>query len=188
MIITISMKKIKYEFKSIFSFIISISLIFSAHLIAQEKEKDMVKETKGRDIKHDNQNDSLDLAWKPCISPYFELMGKGWLSLNVDFRRKETYAISIAAAILEEGVGPNVMGYYFGGKRHRLEVGGGFSGIIADGGFNSLMVHGVIGYRKQNKQGLLFRTGFTPMFQIPFTVDGKYAFIPWAGISLGYSF
>jgi len=108
--------------------------------------------------------------------------------LNIDFRIKETYAIGIGAAGIEEGVSPNVMGYYFGGKRHRLEVGGGVSGIIADGSFISMVVNGVIGYRYQKKKGLLFRAGFTPMFTIPFTDEGNYAVIPWAGLSLGYNF
>jgi hypothetical protein len=108
--------------------------------------------------------------------------------LNVDFRIKETFAISIGAAGIEEGVSPNVMGYYLGGKRHRLEAGGGVSGIISDGNFISMMVNGVIGYRYQKKKGLFFRVGFTPRFEIPFTDEGKYAVIPWAGLSLGYCF
>ena len=143
----------------------------------------------GIDTKNDTpQQNPSDYIWKPCISPFIEFGGKGWLSLNVDFRIKETYAISIGVAGIEEGVSPNVMGYYFGGKRHRLEVGGGGSGIIADGSFISMVVNGVIGYRYQKKKGLLFRAGFTPMFSIPFTDEGKYAFIPWVGLSVGYSF
>jgi len=143
----------------------------------------------GIDTKNDTslQNPS-DNVWEPCISPFIELGGKGWLSLNVDFRIKETYAISIGVAGIEEGVSPNVMGYYFGGKKHRLEAGGGVSGMIKNGNFISMMVHGVIGYRYQKKKGLFFRAGFTPMFSIPFTDDGNYAVIPWAGLSLGYSF
>ena len=170
---------------SIFGFI----LFLSAQLQAQEKDNGTPATfLSGNPIEDTIKTLTTEHEWLPATSLYVELGGKGWLSLNVDFRRKETYAISIAAAILEEGVGPNVMGYYFGGKRHRLEVGGGVSGIIADGGFNSMMIHGVIGYRNQKRKGLLFRAGFTPMFEIPFTDDGKYVFIPWAGLSLGYSF
>jgi hypothetical protein len=129
-----------------------------------------------------------DSVWELCIAPFIELFGKGWLSLNVDFRIKETYSISIGAAAIEEGVSPNVMAYYFGGKRHRLEAGGGVSGNFMDGVVINMMIHGVIGYRYQKKKGLLFRAGFTPMFVIPLTDEGKYAVIPWAGLSLGYSF
>lgn len=170
---------------SFFGFI----LFQSAQLQAQEKDygSPAILQS-GNPIEDTIKTFTTEYEWFPATSVYVELGGKGWLSLNVDFRRKETYAISIAVAILEEGVSPNVMGYYFGGKRHRLEAGGGVSGIIADGGFNSMMLHGVIGYRNQKKKGLLFRVGFTPMFEIPFTDDGKYVFIPWAGLSLGYSF
>lgn len=126
--------------------------------------------------------------WEPCISPFFELLGKGWFSLNVDYRIKETYAISIGVAAIEEGISPNVMGYYFEGKRHRLEMGGGLSINFKEGSIYNMFVHGVIGYRYQKKKGLLFRTGLTPMIVIPLTDESKYAIIPLAGISLGYSF
>jgi hypothetical protein len=176
-------------FKILKSSFFGFILFLSAQLQAQGKDNGTPATLQSKNPIEDTVKTlTPESDWLPATSVYVELGGKGWLSLNVDFRRKETYAISIAAAVLEEGVGPNVMYYYFGGKRHRLEAGGGISGIIADGGFNSMMLHGVIGYRNQKKKGLLFRAGFTPMFEIPFTDDGKYVFIPWAGISLGYSF
>jgi hypothetical protein len=176
-------------FKILKSSILAFIILLSAQLLAQEKDIGSPAILQSGYPNEDTVKTSTsESEWLPAASVFVELAGKGWLSLNVDFRRKETYAISIAAAILEEGIGPNVMGYYFGGKRHRLEAGGGFSGIIADGGLNSMMLHGVIGYRNQKKKGLLFRAGFTPMFEIPFTDDGKYVFIPWAGLSLGFSF
>ncbi|PKP49630.1 MAG: hypothetical protein CVT94_04320 [Bacteroidetes bacterium HGW-Bacteroidetes-11] len=152
-------------------------LILSVQLHAQE-----------RSTENNSVPNSSEPVCKPCISPFFELLGKGWFSLNVDFRTKETYAISIGAAAIEEGMSPNVMGYYFSGKRHRLEMGGGLSTNFMDGSIYNLFVHGVIGYRYQKKKGLFFRTGFTPMFVIPLTDEGKYALVPLVGISLGYSF
>jgi hypothetical protein len=154
-----------------------ISLFVSAQLCAQERDSD-----------GDSLQNPLSLVWEPCVSPFVELLGKGFFSFNVDFRIKETYAISIGAGLAEEGVSPNIMGYYFGGTRHRIEAGGGVSGIIVDGTFKAMMINGVIGYRYQKKKGLLFRVGFTPIFGIPFTDEGKYAVVPWAGLSLGYSF
>lgn len=124
----------------------------------------------------------------PAISPFIELGGKGWMSMNVDFRLKETFAFSLGIAGIEEGWAPNIMGYYFGGKRSRLEIGGGLSTNFNAGEFYNMFIHGVIGYRYQKKKGLLFRAGFTPMFVIPLTEEVKSAVIPWAGISLGYSF
>ncbi|KAF0202453.1 MAG: hypothetical protein FD170_1920 [Bacteroidetes bacterium] len=153
-------------------------LILSVQLHAQKSREESVA----------LPNASSYNDWEPCISPFFELLGKGWFSLNVDYRIKETYAISVGVAAIEEGMSPNVMGYYFGGKRHRLEMGGGLSTNFMEGSIYNMFIHGVIGYRYQKKKGLFFRTGFTPMFVIPSTDKGKYALVPLAGISLGYSF
>jgi len=124
----------------------------------------------------------------PAISPFIELGGKGWMSMNVDFRLKETFAFSLGVAGIEEGWAPNIMGYYFGGKRSRLEIGGGLSTNFNAGEFYNMFIHGVIGYRSQKRKGFFLRVGFTPMFVIPLADEAKSAVIPWAGISLGYSF
>ncbi|HPT02835.1 MAG TPA: hypothetical protein PLJ84_09575 [Bacteroidales bacterium] len=168
--------------------IISLSLLVSVPVCAQERERDALPVSGERDNKTDSLQNPPDFTLAPCISPFVELMGKGFFSLNVDFRRKETFAISLGVAAIEEGISPGVMGYYLGGRRHRFETGGGVSGNMEDGKFISMMVHGVIGYRYQKKKGLFFRAGFTPMFAVPFTEEGKFAVIPWAGLSLGYSF
>ena len=176
-------------FKILKSSILAFIILLSTQLQAQEKDNGTPATFQsGNPIEDTVKTLTSEYEWLPATSLYVELGGKGWLSLNVDFRIKETYAISIGVAGIEEGVSPNVMGYYFGGKKHRLEAGGGVSGIIENGNFISMMVHGVIGYRYQKKKGLFFRAGFTPMFSIPFTDDGNYAVIPWAGLSLGYSF
>lgn len=132
--------------------------------------------------------DLSDSAMKQRIALFAELGGKGWLSLNVDYRIKETFSISAGIAGIEEGIAPNVMGYYFGGKRRRFETGGGLSLNFSNGGPYNVFVHGVVGYRLQKKKGLLFRAGFTPMVVLPLTEEGNAAFIPWLGISLGYCF
>lgn len=171
-----------------FLLLIPVLLFFSVHLFAQQIAADANKYSDNFDLHTPLMQNPSDSMWKPCITPFLELGGKGWISLNVDFRIKETFAISAGVAGIEEGAAPNVMGYYFGGKRHRLEMGGGLSVNFDDGAIFNMFVHGVIGYRYQKKKGLLFRAGFTPMFAIPFTDEGKYAFIPLAGVSLGYSF
>jgi len=174
--------------KHFFLLITGILSLFSIELFSQNIVNTTSNQYEGIDNYIDAQKDTSAFVLEPCISPFVELFGKGFFSLNVDYRRKETYALSIGAALIEEGVSPNVMSYYFAGKRHRFETGGGISGNIMDGTIINMMVHGIIGYRYQKKKGLLFRTGFTPMFVIPFTEEGKYAFIPWVGLSLGYSF
>jgi len=174
--------------RNLFLFVIGILLTSSVELFGQNKENDTIRYSESVDKNIQSQKDTSDLLWKPCISPFIELFGKGFISINVDFRRKETYAISIGVAGIEEGVSPNIMGYYFTGKRHRIETGGGISGNFLDETFKNIMIHGVFGYRYQKKKGLFFRAGFTPMFVLPFTDEDNFAFIPWAGVSLGYSF
>jgi hypothetical protein len=119
--------------------------------------------------------------------PFFELGGKA-LSLNVDFRKKESYAISVG--IIPEGFTPNVMGYYFGGKLHRLELGGGFS--LSFGKkmkLDLIWLYGVVGYRFQKQNGLFFRAGFTPFFVKSINYEEKIQELwPFAGVSIGYSF
>jgi hypothetical protein len=55
--------------------------------------------------------------------------------------------------------------------------------------FNPLIT-GVIGMRVQSKSGFLFRVGFTPLVSLDKDLHkGDFeTFLPWAGISLGYSF
>ncbi len=175
-------------FKLIFSALFAILLTFSMKLFAAGNERKINNDVECLDRYIHHQNEIVDSAWKPSISPFVELLGKGFISLNLDYRRKENYAVSIGVAGIEDGISPNVMAYYLPGKRHRIEIAGGISANFSDGSVVNTIVHGVIGYRYQKKKGLLFRAGFTPMLVIPYTDSGKYAFIPWAGISFGYSF
>jgi hypothetical protein len=93
---------------------------------------------------------------KPCASPFIELPGKGIFSLNVNFRKKETYAISIGIQPFE-GFSPDVMYYHFFGARRRIEVGGGLSaGFNSDFTLAVILIYGVIGYRYQKKKSVFF--------------------------------
>jgi hypothetical protein len=135
------------------------------------------------------QSPSKIIDWEPTTSLYLELGGKGFYSVNVDFRKAETKAMSIGIQYVESSFWPSLMFYHFGGERCRLEMGGGISGIITqEDGLTGMGIHGVVGYRYQKKKGLLFRAGFTPLIGIPFTDTGKFAIVPLVGVSLGYSF
>jgi len=125
----------------------------------------------------------------PVFSPFIELLGKGFLSVNVDFRRKESHAISIGLQPFE-GLAPNIMYYYLSGKRHRLSWEEVFSGGFAnDFSLEVVLIHGVVGYRYQKKKGLFFRVGFTPLYVIFLNdKDRGNKLYPFAGLSLGYSF
>jgi len=175
--------------KYVFLLLINISLFFSVQSYAQGRENDTIKEFEDFNNETDSLQNPSDIVWEPCTSPFLELLGKGFLSLNVDFRRKESYAISIGLQPLE-GLSPNIMYYRFSGKRRRFEVGGGFSGgFTNDLSLGVVLIHGVIGYRYQKKKGLFFRAGFTPFYVIFLDdPDRSNKFYPFAGLSLGYSF
>lgn len=140
-----------------------------------------------------------DAEWIPTTAVYLELGGKVLYSLNVDFRRKESFAISAGVSYYkEEGdsetisqavIFTSVMGYYLTGKRHRLELGGGLCpGFGTSEGLAAMAVYGNIGYRYQKKKGLIFRIGFTPFIGVPVSKDDDVSVLPWGAISLGYSF
>ncbi|MBN2088826.1 hypothetical protein JW964_04400 [candidate division KSB1 bacterium] len=124
----------------------------------------------------------------PGTSFYFELMGKGFYSLNVDFRRNKSTAMSLGLQLAENAFIPSFMYYHFRGKTYRFETGGGISGILTrEDGLAGMMIHGVLGYRYQKKNGLIFRAGFTPLMGIPLKSSGRFIVAPLVGISLGYS-
>jgi hypothetical protein len=82
-----------------------------------------------------------------------------------------------------------------GKKAHRFELGINGVRAFAIELFGSTTVYAfanpVIGYRVQNRHGLIFRASFTPMIPIydpdDWIADNRY-FIPLGGISLGYAF
>jgi len=78
--------------------------------------------------------------------------------------------------------------------------GGGFFGdgggdLVPGGSFYDPLIIGFAGMRVQGKKGFLFRFGFTPVYAL--IKNTKYgavysmndrAFLPWFGLSFGYSF
>lgn len=137
--------------------------------------------------------------WLPTTAVYLELGGKVFYSLNIDFRKKETFAFSVGASyFIEDGSSDtesqsmlfsSVMGYYLTGKRHRLELGGGLCpGFGSSEGLAAMAIYGNVGYRYQKKKGLIFRLAFTPFIGIPVAKDDAVTIMPWAAVSLGYSF
>ena len=171
-------------------FILSISIFcaihfFSNQFYAQNSDSDSINisEKVGK-----LQISSKSFDWEPSTSVYLELLGKGFYSVNVDFRKTERKAFSIGYQAAEDGHIPSLMYYHFGGARYRLEMGGGLSCVFTrEDGLAGMGIHGVIGYRYQKKKGLIFRAGFTPLIGIPFTVTGRFVIVPLVGISLGYS-
>lgn len=138
----------------------------------------------------DSLKNRSDSTWKPSTSVFVELLGKGFISANVDFRIKKSFAISIGNQPMEV-LCPDVMLYYLGGARHRFELGGGLSlGFSNKLEVAGILYHGVIGYRNQTKKGLFFRIGFTPLFVTFLNKkdDRSNKLYPFFGLSLGYCF
>ena len=132
---------------------------------------------------------------KPGNAVFIELVGKGYYSANIDFRIKNNHRLSIGLTALDydyydEEIGhgtetshlsPGVMYYYLKGKGPSyLEFGAGISispRLNVDYQYSEpgegpneysdhpLSLHGVIGYRYQKQNGLIFRGGFTPFLQ-----------------------
>ena len=151
-----------------------------------------------------------DVVYKePGIAFFGELIGKPFPSINIDFRINKSSRFSLGIVLYtlfshnepdslfsgwseSEDVGenmPNIMYYYFVGKRNsRLEIGGGFSvRPVWDKDINGdfpLAFHGVIGYRYQKKKGFLFRAGYAPSYW----PDAGFSPRSSTGISFGYSF
>lgn len=134
------------------------------------------------------------------LAIYTELIGKGFFSFNVDFPIKTRHRFSVGLTALDydiedyenslvgEGgaLTAGIMYYYLKGKKNSfLELGAGlslFHRLGVDYHQDSpLSLHGVIGYRYQKKDGLLFRVGFTPFLRV------NNWFLPLVGISFGYS-
>jgi hypothetical protein len=153
---------------------IGIFLFISDHIFSQEYKNDSIKES----------------VWAPSTSVFLELLGKSFYSVNVDFRRKATSAVSVGLMV---GKGVNwhsIMYYRFVGKRQRFEIGGGTSVIFPSDlkYIAGIAIHGVIGYRYQIKKGLIFRIGFAPLYATGLTNTGRKMFVAWPGVSYGYSF
>jgi len=140
------------------------------------------------------------------IAVFGELLGKGYYSMNVDFRLHQHHRISFGLTSLEYDtkrenpldeessnhtwLSPGIMYYYLPGtNRSSFELGAGIStSPFLNEDYNDeewtdhpLSLHGVIGYRYQKKNGLLFRAGFTPFYR------PRVWFLPLIGLSLGYS-
>jgi hypothetical protein len=165
-------------------------LFFSIQIFAQKTRSDTIKIL--NKVDHEMAKPQLStegIDWKPTTSLFLELLGKGFYSINLDFRKTQSKAISIGMQYAEGAFIPSLMFYHFSGKRFRFETGGGLSAVFTQtDGLAGMGVHGVIDYRYQKKKGLLFRAGFTPFIAIPFIDTGRFMVVPFPGISLGYSF
>lgn len=123
----------------------------------------------------------------PKTSLYFELLGKySIVTFNVDYRINKSKAVSLGISDV-----PTIMYYHFRGKKYRLELGIGFTTYFYQSNIDQVLINSVIGYRYQEKNGIIFRVGFTPFIVTKRTERWRDAPIgipiPFLGISLGYS-
>ncbi len=166
------------------------SIINSGDYIDRFEE---IQAKKHQDIISDSVNiqghEQKNLYSNPGISIYFELLGKSFYSFNIDNRINRSKAISFGFSVINTWeIMPSFMFYKFSGAKYRSERGIGLTSTIEKNhGVIWICINGVVGYRYQQKSGLLFRIGFTPVLGYDFTEE-ELVIIPSFGVSLGYSF
>ena len=121
----------------------------------------------------------------PGTAFFLEMGGKWFYSANVDLPVNKSHRYSMRISPVYGDVVPTIMYYNLRGPKSRFEIGGGIGYVIIltdekHEDFKGVTLHGVVGYRFQKKNGLLFRIGFTPLV----FSDKIY---PFVGLSLGYS-
>lgn len=165
-----------------FSLQIMIFIIAGLSPIALEAQSEKLQTPK-------DQTGKTEYYLESNTSLYLELLGKGFYSINVDYRKDTSTAMSVGLQWVEDAFLPSFMYYYLYGETFRTEVGGGVSGVFTTkDGLAGIGIHGDYGYRYQKKNGLLFRINFTPFIGIPLKSSGRFMIVPWGGVSVGYSF
>ena len=135
-------------------------------------------------------------------SVYIELIGKGFISGNVDLSIGHRNRLTLGLTMLDHEFSkeedeenyptqtlptPSLMYLHlFGKERHYFEAGLGLSVSPVpwreySENDSALSLHGCLGYRFQTPNNLFLRTGFTPFYRI------NWAFLPLVGVSLGYT-
>ncbi len=115
-------------------------------------------------------------------------------TLSVPFMMNGMYQVS-NSFLLELGIGVNLTYTFWPDS----QGGGGIfdSGPVESGSFFDPLLTCLVGIRVQSKKGFLFRLGFTPLIELTKnsekgTLNKQFgmntSFVPWAGISFGYSF
>ncbi len=134
---------------------------------------------------------------------YIELLGKGYISGNVDFSIGPKSRLTLGLTLLDHEFAkedesdenyptlalptPSLMYLHlFGQERHYFEAGLGLSVSPVPWKEYSKndsiwSLHGCLGYRYHVTDKFFFRAGFTPFYRI------NWAFLPLAGVSFGYS-
>jgi hypothetical protein len=132
---------------------------------------------------------------------YIELLGKGFISGNVDLPIGPKSRITLGLTLLDHEFEkdedeenyptltlptPSFMYLQlFGQERHYFEAGLGFSlspvpwRVYSDND-SPLSLHGCLGYRYQGPDRFFFRAGLTPFYRV------NWAFLPLVGVSGGY--
>ncbi len=137
-----------------------------------------------------NENDDEDLSMNAI---FLEAGGNGiGFSFNYErfFSDKIGIRVGAGSLILLGITTPIMINYYVGSKNNKLELGSGiiyidyFEDDKVFGRGKSALLSMTIGLRHQKPGGgIVIRLSFTPLFNLH---AGR--FIPYAGLSLGYSF
>ncbi len=132
------------------------------------------------------QEDKIEIYEEPGTAFFFEMFGKFFYSVNIDLPINKSNRYGFGISPTYGDIVPTAMYYHLSGEKSSFEIGCGFGYVIIltdedeHEDFKGLTFHGVIGYRYQKKNGLLFRVGFTPL------MFGSKIY-PFFGLSIGYS-
>lgn len=133
---------------------------------------------------------------------FVELGGKGFGSINYDYRFAEHHSITAGITMLDytwidynkvDSLAyftlptPSIMYHYLRGKNgHHLELGLGASllpywGVDYGENDSPYSFHGTVGYRYQKQDKIFIRAGVYPFYRL------NWMFLPLPGVSVGYS-
>jgi len=127
---------------------------------------------------------TLKLDEKPGNAYYFELLGRGsFFSIMHEWRISNNFGINTGIGYPSVQFGIN---RFYGKSKSRFEIGAYASYTFSDKLLwdNMLLLTVLIGYRYQQKNGLLFRIGLSPGIAF-FPNELTIGMVP--GISIGYS-
>lgn len=144
----------------------------------------------------DSTSIATNASYQKQKTLFIELGGKFFPSLNYEIRQTEKRAINFGLGLWKDSEEqaqwlfiPSFSTLFFFGEKKRIEVGAGTGPFITSNkGFAAVLLFGNLGYRYQKSKHIFFRSTLNPFLGIPIANKTRFWVIPWAGLSIGYTF
>lgn len=132
------------------------------------------------------ENEKPDTVEEPGLTIATEVGGRNFLvGLDLEWRLMDHHRLDIGAGIWAAGGGYMMYHYLIGKRYSKLELGTGITIRFYNPMEESpIILNAWIGYRYHKKNGLMFKAGFTPSYDIG---AGFGSLLP-LGVGVGYSF